>query len=121
MKPIETPVLTKTCGTYRLRRSACTICERTLQGLFEVDNTSEKISFRLADKRTRESVCIQLRYYPGTRYLSWRISGDKYWNGFYISADRWLIKHVPAIARREKSKIWKPLIITLHVTLYIHD
>ncbi len=123
MKPIITPVLKRVGGTYRLRRSAPTICMWTLLNLFELGTVDkcEKISFQLADKRGRESVRIQLRYYAVTRQLAWREPGHYVWHGFYISADRWLKKHVPAIARRAKSKTRKPLTIILHVTLYIHD
>ncbi|KKM23625.1 hypothetical protein LCGC14_1613250, partial [marine sediment metagenome] len=83
---------------------------------------SEKISFRLADKRSRESVRIQLCYYAATGHLTWRMPDIfDYGNGFFNIADRWLKKHVPAIARRAKSKTRKPLKVTLHVTLYLHD
>ena len=123
MKAIETPVLKMYGGSYRLRREAPTLCMWTLLGLFEIGTVDkcEKISFRLADRLTRESVCIQLRYCAATRHLGWRTPGDEDWHGFFHSADRWLKKHVPVIARRAKSKIWKPLTITLHVTLYIHE
>ena len=123
MKPIITPVLKRVGGTYRLRRSAPTICMWTLLDLFELGTVDkcEKISFQLADKRGPESVRIQLRYDAATGHLTWRIPDIfDYGNGFFNNADRWLKKHVPAIARRAKSKTWKPLTITLHVTLYIH-
>ena len=120
MKAVETPVLVRAenYGFYRLNGELM-LCVETLELLWHLHG-AECISLRLAGRASAQSIAVQFRptTRQGTKFL---LPDQRDWGDFDWNADNWLEENVPAITRLLDCHSNQRDIITLHVTLYIHD